>query len=486
MSRTVLFLAVSVGLILFPRIAAGCVLIQRPTVLDAYNDAEVVVIARAISVEKISEGSPMPLNASPVLSTVMEVQKVFKGNMSIGNKMTFGQGNGIRCTWVFEEQDVGTEFLFYLQAPPDGESTWYESGYTRSNRTSNAADDLLYLNNIEAVRGKTRVSGTVSFDEDEPGQPGQKIWILGKNKKYQTTTDKHGVFEFYDLPPGRYVLEPELPLGWRIDRATRGTATVANPERQIRARQVSFVVKPRQHAAIDLAFVLENIISGRVVDTHGKPLFRVQVELKPLDADNESINFEYTDEQGRFAIESIPPGNYVMVVNEDGKKTVDEPFGAFYYPNVTEQAKARVFRIRAGDNMKGLRIVVPTDELITLQGVVRYADGTPVSKATVRFKAAQTPGVDGDAIVDTNAQGRFSLRILKDVPGELHADFHAHSGTTAEIIGAYDYANCPQVQAIIKQTGRAQIKTPALKLDALHDHLNLVLTFPFRSCITRR
>ena len=46
-------------------------------------------------------------------------------------------------------------------------------------------------------------------------------------------------------------------------------------------------------------------------------------------------------------------------MNEDGTRTVEEPFNTFYYPDVTEEAKARVFAIRAGDQIKGLKIVVP-------------------------------------------------------------------------------------------------------------------------------
>ena len=112
MARAVLLFAVSLGLLLVPGIVTGCAIPPKPTVLDAYEDADVVVIARVISVEKVRDGSETPLNGSRVLSTMMEVQKVFKGNLSIGDKMTFGQGNGIRCTWVFYEEDIGSEYLF--------------------------------------------------------------------------------------------------------------------------------------------------------------------------------------------------------------------------------------------------------------------------------------------------------------------------------------------------------------------------------------
>lgn len=471
---------ISLGVLLVPRIAAGCVIMAKPTVLDAYKNADVVVIARAISVEHVSDQSETPLNASRVLSTTMEVEKVFKGNLRIGDKMTFGQGNSLRCTWVFYQEDVGKEYLFYLENPSEDPKLWYEFGYTRSDVIERVADDLLYLNNLEARRGRTRVSGTINDGEDEPSR---KIWILGKDKVYETTTDKNGVYEFCDLPPGRYVLEPELPFGLKIDRETRGTATISDRKRQIKGKHIFFRLKPRQHAAIDMAFVLDNVVSGSVVDAHGKLLPDIQVSLKSLDANNESVDFEYTDEQGRFAIESITPGNYIMVVNEDGKKTVKEPLGASYYPSVTEEAKARVFSIRAGDNIKGLKVVVPNAaEMVTVQGVVRYGDGAPVKKATVRFTAANVPGVDGDAMVDTNAQGQFSLKIFKGLPGELHADFIAYSGNTAAITGQYDYAKCPQVQEIVKQTSNELLKTPTLKLDPQQNLLNLVLTFPFHSC----
>ena len=482
MNRMVLLLAVSLVLLLVPRIAAGCMIVPRPTVLDAYNNADVVVIARTISVEKISEQEPMPLNASRILSTTMEVQKVFKGNLRVGEKMTFGQGNGIRCTWVFYEEEIGQEYLFYLEKPPQDSSLWYEFGYTRSGAIPSVADDLLYLNNMEARRGRTRVSGTVVDEEDETAPPGQKIWILGKNKVYETTTDKNGVYEFYDLPPGRYVLEPKLPFGQKINRETRGTTTVSDQKRQIHGKRISFTLKPRQHAAIDIGVVLDNVVSGSVVDAHGKPLPEVLVSLKPTDANNGSERFEHTDEQGRFAIESITPGNYIIVVNENGDKTVEEPFGTFYYPDVTEKERARVFGIRAGDNIKGLRMIAPVAEIVTVQGVVRYADGTPAPKVTVRFIPPELPGVKGYTLADTNAQGQFSLKILKGLPGELHADFFAFSGNTAAIVGKYDYGKCPQVQTIVKQTGEQKIKTPALKIDPQQDLLDVVLTFPFPSC----
>src|SRR6185295_9424075 len=95
-------------------------------------------------------------------------------------------------------------------------------------------DDLLYLDNLKTTRGRSRVSGTFEQGDSELDVAGRKIWVLGHGKVYEATTDKNGVYELYDLPPGRYMLEPELPLGWRIDHGdTRGTTTISEKKRQL-------------------------------------------------------------------------------------------------------------------------------------------------------------------------------------------------------------------------------------------------------------
>ena len=317
-------LTFGLSLLLLPKIAAACVIVPKPTVLQAYESADVVVIARVISQEKSEEKSPF--TGSSVLLTTMQVEKVFKGNLRVGDKMTFDQGNGIRCTKVFYEDAIGNEYLFYLESPPEGSRVWFEFGYSRSDLLSVVADDLLYLNRIDAVRGKTRVSGTLDPGDDDEDVFAKKIRIKGMGKVYETTTDKNGVYEFYGLRPGRYVLEPDVPAGWSIDPDTRGTTTITNPKRQIHTRHVVFTLKPRQHAAIDLSFVLDNALSGRVVDQRGKPMAKVQVSLRPTAKGNHIGHWDYTDEKGWFAIKAIEPGDYVLVLNKDGRNGSRSPF----------------------------------------------------------------------------------------------------------------------------------------------------------------
>ena len=88
--------------------ATACVLLPLPTVLDAYEEADVVITARVVSIEKTNEPDPIHLN---IRSATMLVQKVFKGNVKVQDAISFAQGNGIDCLWLFDEKMIGSEYL---------------------------------------------------------------------------------------------------------------------------------------------------------------------------------------------------------------------------------------------------------------------------------------------------------------------------------------------------------------------------------------
>ena len=176
--------------------ATACVIIPLPTVLDAYEEADVVLIARVVSIEKTKEPDPIHFN---IRSATMVVQRVFKGNVKVQDAISFAQGNGIDCIWRFDETMIGGEYLLYLSPPDEASDLWY-LGQGRSTALSNAANDLLYLNNLDKVHGKTRVSGTL--DGDFP-VTGKNVRIIGKNNTFQTATNDHGVYEIYGVPPGK-------------------------------------------------------------------------------------------------------------------------------------------------------------------------------------------------------------------------------------------------------------------------------------------
>jgi hypothetical protein len=332
--------------------AIACVALPLPTVLDAYEEADVVIIARMISIEKTKEPDPVHFD---VRSATMVIQKIFKGNVKLQDRISFAQGNGIDCLWMFDEKMIGQEYLLYLNIPEQRSDLWY-LGQGRSGELGATANDLRYLNNVEKVRGQTRVSGTL---EDDFPVAGRKVRIIGRSKSFQTTIDENGVYEIYGLPPGNYLIAPELPYGWIIDQ--EGFPTVSEKPSHSNT-QKAFTLKPKRHAVIDFAFKIDNVVEGNVVDEKGRPLAQASIVLKPEnDVDNEASKF--LDKKGHFRFESVQAGSYELIVHEP----ITQPLTrvGYYDPQKDRLLKSVPISIKHGQSMRGIKIIVPAARTAT-------------------------------------------------------------------------------------------------------------------------
>jgi hypothetical protein len=329
--------------------ATACVLLPLPTVLDEYERANVVITARLVSIEKTKEPDSIH---DDIRSATMVVQKVFKGKVKVQDALSFAPGNGIDCLWRFDETMVGREFLLYLDAPDRASDFWYV-GQGRSHLVSAATNDLLYLNNVDRVRGKTRVSGTL--DDDFP-VVGKTVRIIGKNKTFQTATDEHGVYEVYGLPPGKYLIAPEMPYGWIIDR-DESFPTVS--ERPMHSKLYkAFTRRPKRHAVIDFAFKIDNVVEGHVYDQNGRPLAHAGIVLKP-EKDNSGESSDFIDTKGRFRFESVSAGRYNLIVHQEKPGSRPLTSVSYYDPQRSKLLTTLTVNLKHGESLRGLKIFVP-------------------------------------------------------------------------------------------------------------------------------
>jgi hypothetical protein len=330
--------------------ATACVLLPVPTVLDEYERSHVVITAHLVSIEKTKEPDSIHFN---IRSATMVVQKVFKGNLKVQDAISFAQGNGIDCLWDFDEKMIGHEYLLYLNSPDKASDLWF-LGQGRSAEVSDAANDLLYLNNLDKVRGKTRVSGTL---DDDFSVAGINIRIIGKSKTFQTTTDEHGVYEAYGLPPGKYLIAPQMPYGWIIDR-DESMPTVS--ERPLHSKLYkAFTLRPKRHAVIDFAFKIDNAVEGHVYDQNGRALTDVNIALMP---ENNHIgeSSQFADNKGGFKFESVSAGRYKLMVYEDKPGSRGLTRISEYDPQKSRLLTTLTLYLKHGESMRGLKIFVPT------------------------------------------------------------------------------------------------------------------------------
>ena len=463
------------------------------TVLDAFNTSDVVVIASAVSVEKAGPEKTAPPGqmsngrnyVDGVKSTSMRVEQVFKGTLKVGDEMIFSQGGGGDCIWTFDEKSVGNKFLFYLTRQK-GSTRWIAVVCGRSNSVDQAGDDLLYLNNLNKVRNKTRISGTVGFlHGPDESLAGRKIRIIGAKRTAELKTDDNGVYEIYDLPAGRYFVEPEIPKGWKVGEFWLGySRSVDRNAKEGSVQKIPIILEANKHAGLDIMFEIDNVVRGHIYDPLGQPMNGVCLDLVPADGTKGAYLADCTETDGAFQIDEIPPGGYVIVVNDDGKMTSTEPFGTFYYPNAAKREEATVFNIGLGDTIENLEIY-PHIELntITVEGVLLYADGKPVADESVSFKSARKQPAEkdedkddrNDASATTDLKGRFSIKIVQGASGLLFGGMYSYVG---------EFENCPKLDRLVKQAGGGvpEIKTPPVEIRATTNFYGVELKFPFPSC----
>lgn len=497
-SRFFAHLLFSVGLVIsliaLNGTALACSCGPRPTVLDSYEGSDVVIIARLLSVEKVQDTEDRRY-VDGVRSATMVVEKVFKGNLKVRDEITFGQGGGADCIWTFNEKWIGDQFLFYVNTPRKDASAddsfppfreagwWYAVTCGRSHGLEYATEDLLYLENMPKLRGKTRISGTIAGGWRDPDIDVEKktIKIIGPKKTYELKTDAHGVFEIYDLPPGKYLVEPEVPAGYKIDKFMLGYSpsvarNVENEAELKSPKQVPVVLEPKKHASVNIEFKIDNAVRGKVMDPTGKPMSRVCVYLWRRDQKEGFGPFDCTDEKGQFEITEISAGEYIVVANHDGKLSADTPFKTLYYPNVSDRERAAVITIGPGGIVNDINIVVPKlEETIVVEGTLKYSDGNPVTDEYVDFEAEKTEGIDGDSQAETDSAGHFSIKILKGIKGELSAEDWVYLG---------EYVNCPKLDSLIKKSGEdhMSIKTNVIAVVAERNLYNVELMYPFPRC----
>jgi hypothetical protein len=369
LKRSITLGLLSLPLFLFssPNVNA-CSCANQPTVQKEYDWASVVVVTQVIAVEK----SQAATASERIQSTTMMVERVFKGSIKLGEQMLFAQGTGADCIWVFNEKDIGQRYLLYLHGEEGvkdkGSVLWIAGICGRSRRLENAADDLLYLENISKVRGKTRLSGTLSFyqpavlEGQEPSQgflSGKRVRVIGDKETYELITNQNGVYEIYDLPPGKYQVDPEVPNGWRIDYSVgSATAPQSGEGRENRAKY-EVLIEAGGHAYLDFRYGANNTVRGRVLNSVGLAMDDVCVMLLPSQgkAARRFIKIGCTDDEGGFEITGVPSGGYLIVANEDGQISSNEPFRTVYYPNTFEREKAAAINVGVGHTLARCRRV---------------------------------------------------------------------------------------------------------------------------------
>lgn len=183
---------------------------------EAYASADAVFVAKVIKI------SPQTIaiwqrDKDYDQTANLVVEKSYKGIKR--NRLTLQQLGSKNAPKFI----LGSSYLFYANFDRLTKK-WEVKPCGRTRMATYAQDDLYYLKGLPASLNKTRIAGAVTLYETDKDNPqgtserlaGIRMSIKGEGKEYEVVTDAKGHYELYDAPPGRYVVEPDIPRGLKL------------------------------------------------------------------------------------------------------------------------------------------------------------------------------------------------------------------------------------------------------------------------------
>ncbi len=239
-----------------------------------------------------------------------------------------------------------------------------------------------------------------------------------------TATDFDGNYTVFSVPPGDYLVIPNLP-GYSVEFAlVLDLLHQLTPEQQ-KSFLASFpqvAVHAGGTAQRDVVIRRGAAISGRVTFDSGGPLAQTFVQATLISSSYfsdtsgnmkfEPIQMPYmrgqTDDRGVFRIAGLTPGKYriSVVINHHGASSVAGPLTVYANEAIAE-AKARVVEVGEGDEIGDMDISIPLRWLHSIAGVVTR-DGVPTSAASLELMG-QDAKLESSATINPDGTYRFDL-----------------------------------------------------------------------------
>ena len=265
-------------------------------------------------------------------------------------------------------------------------------------------------------------SGTASIaGRVVTGAPGQPVPVRrarvtldadGRTTPLVTDTDTDGKYRFDALPAGTF----------RVTAEKAGFVPASGGLPHGIAPAPSIELKAGQAATADLVMERGAALEGRIANTNGDPAINVVVSAVRLGYGPNGrrpvmVRQVRTDDQGRFRVHTLPPGEYFVDVALDPLQAYSEPlapgekaagFARTYFPGTARFDEARSVTLAVGEDVRSLDFTVTMLPMATVAGRVVDASGK-VLTAGYALRLQAVGGLPGDlrAIMDQSGLFRF-------------------------------------------------------------------------------
>ena len=238
----------------------------------------------------------------------------------------------------------------------------------------------------------------------------------------KATTDPDGFYRINNVPPGNYEVLPSAP------------AYVTAERKDVRSRQI-LVGDDENVEGVNFSLVRGGVITGRITDSDGRPVIQQQVNIYQENAFTPSpqqpqrpifaASTVQTDDRGIYRVFGLQAGRYKVASGrgDDAFTTSSGPgrfsYKQIFYPDVTEQEKAKVIEVSEGSEATDVDIVLgrPIQTFTATGRVVDAEKGLPIPNMRFTFQRINGQRVEFvNALAVSNAQGDFIVEGL--IPGK--------------------------------------------------------------------
>jgi hypothetical protein len=241
------------------------------------------------------------------------------------------------------------------------------------------------------------------------------------------TTERDGKFEFKDLDPGQYRLRV-VRSGYAPQEYGQRTSTTAGIPITLTEGQ--------QMKNVAFKLTAAGVVAGRVRDSNGEPVGRVQVQLmRTLYSINGQRNYSSvgnatTDDRGDYRIFWVPPGRYIVSVTSNNSNLPieilfssnspysDRTFPPTYYPGTPDPTRATSIDLKPGAEITGIDFTLSQLKTYRIRGrMVDSTTGQAPRSANINVLLRQDqgpvvslPGNLGATTTYNNTDGTFEIR----------------------------------------------------------------------------
>ena len=206
-SIKIIRLTVFVFFLFFVESVSACQCGESQTPYERYRGAAAVFVGTAIS-SRVVESHDGPFGKKKYFR--FKVQENFKG----ARVLEIDISSGVIDSMCYVDFPMAIKLLVYARKERDGLASEFGCGST--NHFISGSDDIFYIRRLKKNLPEPRVYGSVMYEHDSETKGGNrfaegiKIIVEGNGRRFETLTDKNGLYNFNDIPDGEYNVKPEL------------------------------------------------------------------------------------------------------------------------------------------------------------------------------------------------------------------------------------------------------------------------------------